>query len=158
MITAALLVLAFASLTQAVIPHPYELTAFQANDGACEVVGIRQTQLHKDLHTDEDVVIEKLLGKHSDLDENRTMLRLYGAKEEQVWKRLEIICTGWLSNEVQNDGSNPQRVFTQLNQVIKPKPLPVPPPLTITPLLVSGPSENRVDLVFFGDGCKMTPT
>ncbi|KAI6301582.1 hypothetical protein MCOR07_010364 [Pyricularia oryzae] len=27
-----------------------------------------------------------------------------------------------------------------------------PPPLEIKPLIVSGPSENRVDLIFFGDG------
>ena len=28
-----------------------------------------------------------------------------------------------------------------------------PPPLEIRPLIVNGPSENRVDLIFFGDGC-----
>lgn len=28
-----------------------------------------------------------------------------------------------------------------------------PPPLDIQPLIVTGPSENRVDLIFFGDGC-----
>ncbi|KAF5380731.1 hypothetical protein D9757_007158 [Collybiopsis confluens] len=31
--------------------------------------------------------------------------------------------------------------------------LPNPPPLEIHPLIVSGPSKNRVDLVFFSDGC-----
>lgn len=29
-----------------------------------------------------------------------------------------------------------------------------PPPLEIIPLIISGPSTNRVDLVFFSDGCK----
>jgi hypothetical protein len=28
------------------------------------------------------------------------------------------------------------------------------PPLEIRPLIISGPSSNRVDLIFFGDGCK----
>lgn len=28
-----------------------------------------------------------------------------------------------------------------------------PPPLDIQPLIVTGPSSNRVDLIFFGDGC-----
>ena len=28
-----------------------------------------------------------------------------------------------------------------------------PPPLDIQPLIINGPSENRVDLIFFGDGC-----
>lgn len=29
-----------------------------------------------------------------------------------------------------------------------------PPPLDIQPLIINGPSDNRVDLIFFGDGCK----
>lgn len=28
------------------------------------------------------------------------------------------------------------------------------PPLEIRPLIISGPSKNRVDLIFFGDGCE----
>lgn len=28
------------------------------------------------------------------------------------------------------------------------------PELEIRPLIVNGPSENRVDLIFFGDGCR----
>jgi hypothetical protein len=31
-----------------------------------------------------------------------------------------------------------------------------PPPLEIRPLIVNGPSSNRVDLIFFGDGCKFS--
>lgn len=31
-----------------------------------------------------------------------------------------------------------------------------PPPLEIRPLIVNGPSSNRIDLIFFGDGCKPT--
>jgi hypothetical protein len=39
-------------------------------------------------------------------------------------------------------------------KLVKPKlPLPPPPPLEIFPLLTTGPAENRIDLVFFGDGC-----
>lgn len=30
-----------------------------------------------------------------------------------------------------------------------------PPPLEIRPLIVNGPSDNRVDLIFFGDGCAL---
>lgn len=29
-----------------------------------------------------------------------------------------------------------------------------PPPLDIQPLIVNGPSSNRIDLIFFGDGCE----
>lgn len=35
-----------------------------------------------------------------------------------------------------------------------PKPKTPSPPLEILPLIVSGPSDNRVDLVFFSDGCE----
>lgn len=28
-----------------------------------------------------------------------------------------------------------------------------PPPLEIRPLIMNGPSSNRVDIIFFGDGC-----
>ncbi|CCA71389.1 hypothetical protein PIIN_11860 [Serendipita indica DSM 11827] len=37
-------------------------------------------------------------------------------------------------------------------------PLPPPPSLTVKPLVLSGPSDNRVDLVFFGDGCVSSST
>ncbi len=33
-----------------------------------------------------------------------------------------------------------------------------PPPLEIEPLIISGPSSNRVDLVFFSDGCEPRPS
>lgn len=31
------------------------------------------------------------------------------------------------------------------------------PDLDIRPLIISGPSSNRVDLIFFGDGCNSAP-
>ncbi len=33
-----------------------------------------------------------------------------------------------------------------------------PPPLDIQPLIINGPSENRIDLIFFGDGCTAKPS
>lgn len=33
-----------------------------------------------------------------------------------------------------------------------------PPPLEIQPLIVTGPSSKRVDLIFFGDGCTFYTT
>jgi hypothetical protein len=32
-----------------------------------------------------------------------------------------------------------------------------PPPLDIQPLIVNGPSSNRVDIIFLGDGCMYEP-
>jgi len=37
-----------------------------------------------------------------------------------------------------------------------PEPNVPPPPLEMVPLIISGPSTNRVDLVFFSDGCELT--
>ena len=34
------------------------------------------------------------------------------------------------------------------------KPVTQPPPLETIPLIISGPTTNRVDLVFFSDGCE----
>ena len=35
----------------------------------------------------------------------------------------------------------------------EPPQIPSPPPLEVIPLIVSGPSTNRVNLMFFSDGC-----
>lgn len=45
------------------------------------------------------------------------------------------------------DGTDTQAAF-------RTRPPTKSPPLHISPLIQSGPSSNRVDLVFFGDGCK----
>ncbi len=47
----------------------------------------------------------------------------------------------------------PQEVFGDFGKKKLPK--VDPPPLEVTPLFISGSSDNRVDLVFFGDGCAL---
>lgn len=41
----------------------------------------------------------------------------------------------------------------EINGVLQARQGAEPPPLEIRPLIVSGDSSNRVDLIFFGDGC-----
>lgn len=41
----------------------------------------------------------------------------------------------------------------EIDVVIRARQNTEPPPLEIRPLIVSGDSANRVDLIFFGDGC-----
>lgn len=41
----------------------------------------------------------------------------------------------------------------EINNVLKTRQNVEPPPLEIRPLIVNGDSSNRVDLIFFGDGC-----
>ena len=36
----------------------------------------------------------------------------------------------------------------------EPPELPSPPPLEVVPLIASGPPTNRVNLIFFSDGCE----
>ena len=43
-----------------------------------------------------------------------------------------------------------------LNDIEPPEPNVPPPPLEMVPLIISGPSTNRIDLVFFSDGCELT--
>lgn len=38
-------------------------------------------------------------------------------------------------------------------QSLQMKPTVSPPPLEVEPLIITGPDTNRVDLVFFSDGC-----
>lgn len=83
-----------------------------------------------------DIIIEKTLEERPD-NEMDTLIRLYGTSEEALYIHLEEICYTPRSYNAQVPMVKPK----------KPLPLPSPPPLTITPLLVSGPTENRVDLV-----------
>ena len=42
-----------------------------------------------------------------------------------------------------------------LNDIEPSEPNVPPPPLEMVPLIISGPSTNRIDLVFFSDGCEL---
>lgn len=53
----------------------------------------------------------------------------------------------WQGQFAKREDQQPPHLQLQQRQTTTP-----PPPLEIRPLIVNGPSENRVDLIFFGDG------
>ena len=114
--------------------------------------------MHKGLSDKVRIVTEDLgQFEHIHLPVMTRLLRLYAEQEEWLWVEVRTLCDAFEDEEQLSSGAlaleNEVRNQFLLANAPKP-PLPPPPPMTLTPLLVSGPSGNRVDLVFFGDGCK----
>lgn len=113
--------------------------------------------MHKGL-TDTVRVVTEDIGpsEHVHSSVMTRLLRLYAEKEEWLWMEARMLCSAFEDAEQHSSSTTAldNEVRDQFMLASAPKPrLPPPPPMTLTPLLVSGPSENRVDLVFFGDGC-----
>jgi len=147
-----------ATILHVVCAHSHlEMSVYVQKDGFCIASLPRTVQARKCL-TDTDRVVTEDIGPPENVQSRLTTrwFRLYAEKEEWLWFEAGRRCNTFedagqcssstlaLENEVGNQ--------CQLTSAPKPS-LPPPPPMTLTPLLVSGPSENRVDLVFFGDGC-----
>jgi len=113
--------------------------------------------MHKGL-TDKVRIIIEDTGPSEDVRSRVMMrhLRLYAEKDESLWSQAHMLCNAFEDAEQLSSGilglENEAKVQFPLASALNP-PLPPPPTITLTPLLVSGPSENRIDLVFFGDGC-----
>ena len=139
--------------------------------GPCTYLALQQTQLHKDLFGD-DVVVESgtvFRGEHHHHvpGEDETYIRYFSFDAESLWVEAEAQCgsyTTWsfsayIAPDLSAVPRTPQSVDAQIRIGIEPqytavKPLPPAPNLEITPLIITGPSSNRIDFVFFGDGCK----
>ncbi|PVF99488.1 hypothetical protein CPB86DRAFT_756598 [Serendipita vermifera] len=129
-----------------------ELTAEVSSDGKWEILGIRHTQLHKEVNEANPTHVESQQLHFDEYEATKTLLRIYGASETAIWSRfnLEISANVIARSSVVTDQQQSQIPIKSLQNLYKP--LPPPPPLAITPLWVSGPSDNRIDLVFFADG------
>ncbi len=134
-----------------------EMSLYVLSDGRCITTPPRTVQMHKGLTGEVRIVTEDLgLFEHVHLRVMTRLLRLYAEKEAWLWIEVRMLCNAFEDVEQQSSVtlSLEHEVRDQFLLANAPKPpLPPPPPMTLTPLLVSGPSENRVDLVFFGDGC-----
>ena len=138
-----------------------EMTLYIRSDGRCIATPPRTVQMHKGLTDNVRIVTEAIeaIGPSED-DHPRGMtrlVRLYAEEEETLWMEARMLCNAFEGTEQHPGGTIPPENYIngQFALANTPKTPPLrPPPMTLTPLLVSGPSENRVDLVFFGDGCK----
>ena len=133
-----------------------EMSLYVLSDGRCITTPPRTVQMHKGLTGEVRIVTEDLgLFEHVHLRVMTRLLRLYAEKEAWLWNEVRMLCNAFEDAEQQSSGTLALEngVRDQLMLANVPNPPLSPPPMTLTPLLVSGPSEKRVDLVFFGDGC-----
>lgn len=133
------------------IEQPVELILLRDRDQTCNVLALRHTQhirgLHPGLVHTERLPANNGQERVSFIAEDEELL--WSAALQDCAKGLNQTCQGaWGSKNVpeQSIMSSSQ----ELSQCAFDK---TPPPLVIKPLIQSGPSTNRVDLVFFSDGC-----
>ena len=129
----------------------FELSAIKSRQGFCEVVSFKPAQWHRHVQATEETYIEHQILPLEPNGHVNTLVRVYGSTYIVLMDRLRTEC-------LHIEGSH--SLWEQLlldNGAVGIEgfaPLPTPPILTITPLHMSGPSENRIDLVFFADGCE----
>lgn len=129
--------------------RPTELILERDSTGSCSFVAFRDTQVVRKL-PEGDVHVTK-----RDAMNGGERLNLVSYQEEAVWSKARELCTVLPTPEEayfsgSPIGSDAQRVLSAY--IIKDRPVKSPP-LKIEPLIQSGPTNNRVDLVFFSDGC-----
>ena len=130
------------------VSAPYELIVNRNSDShQCIHLALRRVQLFRGLK-------EEGFLKTTPLPTGEERTRYITAHESQAWAYATHLCgdrANW-NFQVLTDSS----VATlHAGQGATSVPAQVdPPPLDIEPLITSGDSSNRVDLVFFSDGCK----
>ena len=142
--------LGFATLTYAFsLPQPKrpsELVVLRDEDLRCTVLSFRETQVLRGV-TDDAVYTTSLATIEGG---QRVSYVSYDASA--IWDKARSECANDLTEELWAEGvEDVQHTFhasTGSRGVVP------PPELKVSPLVVSGPSSNRVDLVFFSDGCE----
>ena len=134
-----------------------EMSLHILSDGRC-IATSRTVQMHKGLTNSIRIVAEDIGLFEDDYSPGMTRhVRLYAEEEETLWLEARRLCSAFEGIEQHSGDTMTPKNYVKDQFVLASTPqtpLISPPPMTLTPLLVSGPSENRVDLVFFGDGCK----
>lgn len=129
--------------------------------GLCESVSLHETQVHKGLDKSlahgEQYIIETSKFT-SGLPEHRVLerIRVFSYNKAALRDHARSYC-----DQDERDGSftthdtlGGQRMQDASQTFMQSGSHDIPP-LEIHPLIQSGPSDNRVDLVFFADGCKI---
>jgi hypothetical protein len=142
--------------------HVFERTA----DGVCSLLYKRKVPRPRTLTSLDDAVAHisprrRTYGGPRSAEE---VIVVYGYREAAINRELRKHCAtaSFGSEGVQHfpelvvQGESPFLPMQGFGTIPPPPTLPNPPEMEITPLHTSGPSRNRVDLVFFGDGCKTT--
>ena len=133
-------------------PLPRELLLERdPSSGTCSLIAQRDTQIFRKLPQD---------GSHVSRQETvngRERLSVIAQDDVHSWARAYTLCTSFGGPAPQSH--DPTRLAAQdvlsisSIQTVDDEPVKGPP-LEVEPLILSGASSNRVDLVFFSDGCK----
>ena len=118
--------------------------------GICEHARIRTAQHHRLLdrpHDDEPQIVttRKRASKQDDAPALE-LISVFAYDEDTLRRELESLCPASASDTTQTVfGASTERTAEV-------------PPLDVRLISGSGPSDNRVDLTFFSDGCTFPPT
>jgi hypothetical protein len=159
------------------VRNALELTIHQSvtssgTRGTCTHVALRASGTHNGLRNKTILHEKRLLDPHGQYTNSYTNAvlerRITYAAEENIsllWDTVESTCgTIWLDTEGMTLLLPPGHIApgsewtVQTQKVLAARSSgSLVPPLRVTPLVQSGPSDNRVDLVFFADGCAYMP-
>ncbi|KZT53961.1 hypothetical protein CALCODRAFT_500513 [Calocera cornea HHB12733] len=109
--------------------------------GQCRAVGFQYGAQHKLMGSDAVVEVQR----SESAGEEREIVRIWARFEADAWRAAEGECAGGVAGQ---DGDGGQSVLPSPTRVD----LPSAPHLEVRPLQTSGPSQNRVDLLFLSDG------
>lgn len=142
---------------------PIEVTIFKPSSRECVFFSRRSVQTHRGLDhapfvlEQHGLILHPTTGANHDRD-IRFRLYFYEENENLAYHELAPHCGEDFATTNRKPFQTPV-VMNQLDDMLLtihhegPREHLTPPPLEIRPLFISGPSENRVDLVFFSDGC-----
>lgn len=124
--------------------RPFKLS-IEREESNCKVLSLGRTQHHKGLSDEPGHYITE----HRRNAPHR--IDLFAYDSDLLWQQTMGLCNPQ-KDQVQ---AHNQKVFSDIGQLEDDSALrDSSPSLRVEPLIKSGPSGNRVDLVFFSDGCK----
>ena len=127
--------------------QPFELVVNREPETLkCTHLALRETQHFRGL-TDSGYL------KSKQLESGEERIQFITKEERAVWERAESLCGERGTWDFHNIVRTAAQGYETGQVVFRPLQDNVPH-LEISPLITSGDSSNRVDLVFFADGCK----
>lgn len=170
-LTLALLLLVFFDATSARLPRPFVLEVHRDNvSHRCSFLSMQETQLHKSLLDNRNGLVVSDEGMVYNGDgvptSNERYLQFYSHDGGLLWEKAESLCGSKSTWTFPTHIATPRRSTfseggqetfqTGVENPISSSSLPKPPVLEIIPLITSGESSNRIDMVFFSDGCEQS--
>lgn len=129
--------------------RPLELIFVRSDEGTCGIITSRHTQHLRGLKA--GAVHATRLPTQS----GHQRVSLIAYDERSLWNAAQTECGDIFSHEsLFSDVPSDQGVLTMPPSMHSENFEGQAPPLQVEPLIQSGDSSNRVDLVFFSDGCR----